>query len=121
MTFKSIGDSVRKKKVNSQQLLGAVIISVLEFLSSLEYNDRHILLVYPCVMDTMNSDREKKTSSIVTRIYQQIHFFGIPVCNVYYVSIFIIIKQCLMPNYICIPYLSILQIIKFTSAHTTQQ
>jgi hypothetical protein len=48
-----------KKKVNNQQLLEAVIISVLEFLSSLEYNDRHILSVYPCVMYTMNSDREK--------------------------------------------------------------
>jgi hypothetical protein len=37
-----------------------------------------------------------------------------------FIGIFISAKQCMMLNCICIPYLFILQIIKFIATHTTQ-
>jgi hypothetical protein len=64
--------------------------------------------------------KRNETIPMVTGIYQQTHSVSTPVYNVQFVGTFIGIKQCLMPNYICIPYLSILQILKFTAAHTTQ-
>ena len=57
---------------------------------------------------------------MVSGIYRQIYFVGILICNVQSVGISIGVKQCLMTNCICILYISILQILKFTIAHTTQ-
>jgi len=84
---------------------------------------------------------------MVSRIYRWTHSVGIHVCNEHceqckgegkkfswsleYTDIHILLlypyvvclmtKQCLITNCICILYLSIMQILKFTTAHTTQQ
>ena len=57
---------------------------------------------------------------MVTGIHRRANFISILVCNVQSISIFIAVKQFLMSNCICILYLSILQILKFTAAYTAQ-
>ena len=58
-------------------------------------------------MNTMNNTRKKGNNSQVTGIYRWKHFVSILVCYVQSVGISIDVKQCIMPNYICILYLSI--------------
>jgi len=60
------------------------------------------------------------TVPMIFGIYQQTYFIDIPIRNVKTSGISIGVKQCLMTNCICISYQSFLQILKFTTAHTTQ-